>query len=59
MPSEACPDGCTGTGCFALEFARTLYEYLLDACDLSHALICTLSEYMKILNLRTDHPVKT
>jgi hypothetical protein len=35
-----------------------IHEYLRDACDQSHALICTLSEYMKILNLRTDYPVK-
>jgi hypothetical protein len=59
MPSKARPDGCTGNGCFALEFTRTLHEYLQDACDKSHDFVCTLSEYMKILNLRTDHPVKS
>jgi hypothetical protein len=44
------PDGCTGTGWFGLKFARTLHGHLLEACDQSHALIWTLSEYMKILN---------
>jgi hypothetical protein len=35
-----------------------IHEYFQDACDQSHALTCTLSEYMKILNLRADNSVK-
>jgi hypothetical protein len=50
MPSKARPDGCTGTGCFVLNFARTLHGHLLEVCDQLLCLIWTLSEYMKILN---------
>jgi hypothetical protein len=32
-PSKARPDGCTGTSCFLLDFARTLHGHLLEACD--------------------------
>jgi hypothetical protein len=45
-PSKARQDGCTGTDWFGLEFVRTLHGHLLEACDQSHALIWTLSEYM-------------
>lgn len=44
-PSKARPDGCTGTGWFGLEFARTLCGRLLEAYDQSHALIWTLNTW--------------
>jgi len=49
-PSKAHPDGCTGTGCFVSDFARTLHGHFVEACDQLLSLIWTLSEYMKILN---------
>jgi hypothetical protein len=49
-PSKACPESCTGTSCFVLDFARTLHGHLLEACHQLLCLIWTLSEYMKILN---------
>jgi hypothetical protein len=49
-PSKALPDSCTGTGCFVLDFARTLHGHLLEACDQLLSLIWTLFEYMNILD---------
>jgi hypothetical protein len=56
-PSKARSDGCTGIDCFVFDFARTLHGHLLEACDQLLSLIWTLSEYMKILNWKTNHPV--
>jgi hypothetical protein len=64
MPSKAYPDGYIGTGCFFLDFARTLHGHLLEACDQILSMIWTLSEYMKILNwkptilLNCNHYIK-
>jgi len=48
----------------AWNYGRTLHGHLLEACDQSHALIWTLSEYIKILNkhqsscLKSNHYIK-
>jgi len=63
-PSKARPDNCTGTGCFVLDFARTLHKHLLEASDQLLSLIWSLSENMKILNwkptilLKRNHYIK-
>jgi hypothetical protein len=33
MPSKACPDGCTGTGCSDLETAWNLRGHFLEPRD--------------------------